>query len=105
MNIRKDDTVIVLSGKDKGKKGKVLTAYPKTGKLVVQGINVASHHKKPRNQQDQGGIIQQETPIYACKVMCVCPKCSQPTRVAHSFVEKDGKTSKVRICKKCGAEL
>jgi len=101
MNIRRDDTVIVLSGKDKGKKGKVMSADPKGGKVVVNGVNVASRHMRPRKQGQEGGIIKQETPIYACKVMVVCPKCSQPTRIAHKIV--DGK--KVRICKKCGAEL
>ena len=101
MNIRKDDKVVVLSGKDKGKEGKVLIANPKAGKLVVEGVNVATKHRKPRKQGEEGGIIKVETPIYACKVMVVCPKCGKPTRVAHKL--DDGK--KVRVCKKCGAEL
>jgi large subunit ribosomal protein L24 len=101
MNIRKDDKVIVLSGKDKGKEGKVLSADPKGGKVTVEGVNVASKHQKPRKQGQEGGIIKVETPIYACKVMVVCPKCGKPTRVGHSFV--DGKKS--RACKKCGASL
>ena len=101
MEIRKDDTVIVLSGKDKGKKGKVLRAEPKDGKVIVSGVNVASRHRKPRTQQEEGGIIKMETPIYACKVQVVCPKCGKATRVAHA--EKSGKS--VRVCKKCGAEL
>ena len=101
MNIRKDDKVIVLSGKDKGKEGKVLSADPKGGKVVVEGVNVASKHMKPKKQGDQGGIIKMETPIYACKVMVVCPKCGKPTRVAHKL--DAGKN--VRVCKKCGANL
>ena len=101
MNIKKDDKVVVLSGKDKGKEGKVLSADTKGGKLIVEGVNVATKHQKPKNQQDQGGIIKTETPIYACKVMVVCPKCGKPTRIAHKIT--DGK--KVRVCKKCGAEL
>jgi len=101
MNIRKDDTVIVLSGKDKGKQGKVLSANPKAEKVIVEGINVASHHKKPRKQGEEGGIIKIETPIRACKVQVVCPKCGKATRVAHKF-EGD---KKVRACKKCGAAL
>ena len=101
MNIRKDDKVVVISGKDKGKEGKVLIANPKQGKLVVEGVNVATKHQKPRKQGEEGGIIKVETPIYACKVMVVCPKCGKPTRVAHKV--DDGK--KVRVCKKCGAEL
>ena len=101
MEIRRDDTVIVLSGKDKGKKGKVLKADPKGGKVIVADVNVASRHRKPRNQKEEGGIINMETPIYACKVQVVCPKCGKATRVAHA--EKNGKS--VRVCKKCGAEL
>ena len=101
MNIRRDDTVIVLSGKDKGKKGKVLVADPKGGKVIVEGISVAKCHTKPRKQGEEGGIISRETPIYACKVMVVCPKCGKGTRVAHKI--EDGK--KTRICKKCGATL
>ncbi|MGI6028342.1 MAG: 50S ribosomal protein L24 [Candidatus Heteroscillospira sp.] len=101
MNIRKDDTVIVLSGKDKGKKGKVLSASPKAEKVVVEGVNVASRHTKPRKQGEEGGILKIETPIYACKVQVVCPKCGKATRVAHK-IEGD---KKVRTCKKCGAAL
>ena len=101
MNIRKDDKVIVISGKDKGKQGKVLHSSPKAGKVIVEGVSVASKHQKPRKQGEEGGIIKVETPIYACKVMVVCPKCGKPTRVAHKL--DDGK--KVRVCKKCGAEL
>ena len=65
MNIKKDDKVVVLSGKNKGKEGKVLSADPKGGKVIVEGVNVATKHQKPKNQQDQGGIIKTETPIYA----------------------------------------
>ena len=101
MSIRKDDKVVVISGKDKGKEGKVLVANPKAGKVIVEGVNVASKHQKPRKQGEQGGIIKMETPIYACKVMVVCPKCGKATRVAHKM---DG-DKKVRACKKCGASL
>ena len=101
MNIRRDDTVVVLSGKDKGKQGKVLAVDPKAGKVVVEGISVAMRHTKPRRQGEEGGIIKKETPIYSSKVMTVCPKCDKATRVAHKIV--DGK--KVRVCKHCGAEL
>ena len=98
MNVKKNDTVVVLSGKDKGKQGKV---DPKGVKVVVEKVNVASKHQKPRQQGQEGGIIQKETPIYACKVMTVCPKCNKPTRPAHKV--EDGK--KVRVCKHCGAEV
>jgi len=102
MSIRKDDTVIVLSGKDKGKTGKVLKAEPKTGKVIVEKVNVVSRHTKPRQQGEEGGILKKEAPIYASKVMRVCPKCNKPTRPAHKLLA-DGK--KVRVCKKCGAEI
>ena len=101
MNIKKDDKVIVLSGKDKGKQGKVLTADPKAMKVTVEGVNVATKHQKPRKQGDEGGIIKVETPIYAAKVQLVCPKCGKATRVAYKV--ENGK--KTRICKKCGAEI
>ena len=102
MNIKKNDKVIVLSGRDKGKTGEVLSADPKAGKVVVQGVSVATKHQKARKQGQESAIIKVETPIYACKVMVVCPKCDKPTRVAHK-VGADGK--KVRVCKHCGAEL
>jgi len=101
MNIKRDDKVVVISGKDKGKEGKVLVVNPKAGKIIVEGVNVASKHQKPRKQGEEGGIIKLETPIYACKVMVVCPKCGKPTRVAHK--QENGKN--VRVCKKCGANL
>ena len=101
MNIKRDDKVIVLSGKDKGKEGKVLSVDPKAGKVIVEGVSVASKHSKPRKQGEKGGIIKIETPIYACKVMVVCPKCGKATRVAHKL--ENGKN--VRVCKKCGANL
>ena len=102
MNIKKNDKVIVLSCRDKGKTGEVLSADPKAGKVVVQGVSVATKHQKARKQGQESAIIKVETPIYACKVMVVCPKCNKPTRVAHK-VGADGK--KVRVCKHCGAEL
>lgn len=99
LNIRKNDVVIVLSGKERGKRGKVLRAHPADGKIVVENVNMVKRHKKPRRQGDVGGILHQEAPILACKVMRVCPKCSQPTRAAHILMD-DG--SKSRVCKKCG---
>ena len=101
MNIKKDDIVVVLSGKDKGKQGKVMVADPKGGKVIVEGVNVASCHIKPRRQEEEGGIIKRETPIYVSKVMRVCPKCNKPTKAAFKRKGKE----KVRVCKKCGAEI
>ena len=100
MNIKKNDTVIVLSGKDKGKQGKVQKTMPEAGKVIVEGVNMATCHVRPRQQGEQGGIIRREIPMYACKVQLVCPKCGKGTRAAYKFV--DGKM--VRVCKKCGAE-
>ena len=101
MNIKRDDKVIVLSGKDKGKSGKVIAADPKADKVIVEGVNVATKHQKAQKKGQDGGILKIETPIYVSKVQLVCPKCGKGTRVA--YVIKDGK--KVRTCKKCGAEL
>ena len=101
MNIRRDDKVVVLSGKDKGKEGKVLVADPKAMKVIVEGVNVATKHQKPRKQGEEGGIIKINTPIYASKVQLVCPKCGKATRVGHKI--ENGK--KTRVCKKCGAEI
>ena len=101
MSIKKDDVVVVLSGKDKGKQGKVLGTVPSEDKVVVEGCNMVTCHVKPRRQGEEGGIVKREAAIAACKVQVVCPKCSKATRVAYEI--KDGK--KVRTCKKCGAEL
>ena len=101
MNIKRDDKVIVLSGKDKGKEGKVLSVDPKAGKVIVEGVSVASKHSKPRKQGEEGGIIKRETPIRACKVALYCEKCGKGVRVGHKI--EDGK--KTRICRKCGAEI
>ena len=102
MSIKKGDVVVVLSGKDKGKQGKVLEVMPKSGKVIVEKINVVSRHTKPRKQGEEGGILKKEAPMYACKVQKVCPKCNKATRPAHKMLA-DGK--KVCVCKKCGAEI
>jgi len=102
MNIKHDDTVVVTTGKDKGKKGKVLVALPKEDRVVVQGVNVVTRHKKPKNQQDAGGLIHQEAPVHVSNVMLVCPECGKPSRVGKKELE-NGKH--VRVCKKCGATI
>ncbi len=101
MNVKKGDTVVVLSGKDRGKQGKVQGAIPGEGKVVVEGVNMVTCHTKPRRQGEEGGIVRREAPLYASKVQVVCPKCGKGTRVAHKI--EDGK--KVRVCKHCGASL
>ena len=101
MNVKKGDTVVVLSGKDKGKQGKVLGTVPSEDKVVVEGINMVTCHVKPRRQGETGGIVQREAALYASKVQVVCPKCKKGTRVAHKI--ENGK--KTRVCKHCGATL
>ena len=99
MNIKSGDEVVVISGKDKGKKGKVIEVLPKTGKAIVEGVAVATKHVKPRAQGQTGGIVKQELPIDASNVMVVCSKCKKATRAGRKVLE-DG--SIVRYCKKCG---
>ena len=99
VHVKKGDTVVILSGKDKGKKGKVLEVSPTEQKLIVEGCNMVTKHVKPRRMGEAGGIVKAEAPLYACKVMLVCPKCGKPTRVGHA-VNKDGK--KERACKNDG---
>ena len=101
MNIKKNDTVIVLSGKDKGKKGKVLTAMPKEEKVIIEGINMATCHMKARKQGEEGGIVRREIPIRACKVALYCSDCKKGVRVGYNL---DG-DKKTRVCKKCGKEI
>ncbi|MEG0770660.1 MAG: 50S ribosomal protein L24 [Clostridia bacterium] len=96
LNIKKDDTVMILSGKSKGKKGKVLEVSPTEGKIIVENVSMVSKHVKPKKQGQQGGIIKTEGALYACKAMVICPKCGKPTRVGHKVLD-DGK--KVRVCK------
>ena len=101
MSVKKGDTVVVLSGKDKGKQGKVLGSVPSEDKVVVEGINMVTCHIRPRRQGETGGIVKREAALYASKVQVVCPKCKKGTRVAHKI--ENGK--KIRVCKHCGAEL
>ena len=101
LKTKKNDRVVVLSGKDKGKQGKVLGTVPSEAKVVVEGINMVTCHIKPRKQGEEGGIVKRESAIYASKVQVVCPKCGKGTRVAMQM--KGDK--KVRVCKHCGAEL
>lgn len=110
MHVKKDDQVVVITGKDKGKKGKVSAAFPKMGRVTVEGVNVVTKHQKARNQMQPGGIIKKEAPIDASNVMLVCPKCGKATRVARKVnvvKNDDGKQVRkmIRICKKCNAEI
>ena len=99
MKIRKNDTVLVITGKDKGKKGKVRFAYPKKERILVEGINFIKRHTRATGQVRQAGIIEREAPIHVSNVMLLCNKCNHPTRVGFHTLE-DGR--KVRICHSCG---
>lgn len=98
LHVKKGDTVVVLSGKDKGKQGKIITAMPRAGKVVVEGVNKVKRHSKPSLKVPQGGIVTKEMPLQACKVQIVCPACNKPTRIGH----KDVNGKNARVCKKCG---
>ena len=101
-HIRRDDEVIVVSGDDKGKRGKVMEVAPKEGKIIVDGVNMVKKHVKPRRQGQPGGIIEAAGPIYASKVLLYCSKCGQGVRIRHKRTD-DNKS--VRICAKCEDEL
>ena len=103
VHVKTGDTVVVINGKDRGARGKVMAVSPSEGKVIVEKVNVVKKHVKPRKMGEQGGIIEAEAALYACKVQLVCPKCGRPTRVGH--VVENGK--KMRVCKKadCGAKF
>ena len=99
LHVRKNDTVVVISGKDQGKTGEVLKVYPKTGKVLVQGVNIVKKHQKANRSQVESAIIEKEAAINSSKVMLYCTKCKNATRISNKILE-DG--TKVRVCKKCG---
>lgn len=101
MKIKKGDTILIISGKDKGKKAKVLEAFPRQNKIVVEGANIVKRHRRPRREKEKGQIVEVAAPIDASNVKLICPKCSQPTRLGYRLTEK----GKYRICKKCGQEI
>ena len=102
MSIKKNDMVVVLSGKDKGKRGKVLKVLTKKGKLLVDGVNIAKRHTRPRPPKEpRGGILDKSMPLWTSKVMIVCPSCSKPAKTG----KKDKGDGFSRVCKKCGKEI
>ena|SRR3954466_15698850 len=117
MKIKKGDVVQVLAGKDRGKQGRVLEAFPRDRRVVVEGINIAKRHTKPRPVRDAsrmggtqiipGGIIERAVPLDVSNVMLVCPVCKQPTRLGSRFKDVKGESVKVRVCKRdgCGQEI
>lgn len=98
LGIRKNDMVVVISGDEKGKKGRVLSVYPKKERLLVERINIIKRHMKPSRKYAQGGIIEKEAPIHRSNVILLCPKCDKPTKIGHRILEGG---TKVRVCKKC----
>ena len=102
LHVKTGDTVMIMSGRDRGNKGKVLQVSPSERKIIVEGQNIVTKHVKPRRQGQAGGLVKAEAALYASKVMPVCPKCNKPTRVGHK-IDSDGK--KVRVCKHkdCGS--
>lgn len=99
LDIKKNDTVQVITGEETGKKGRVIAVNPSKNSVIVESINMIKKHMKPSKKYTQGGIIEREAPIHRSNVMLVCSKCNKPTRTGHNFLE-NGK--KVRVCKKCG---
>ena len=97
--LKKNDRVKIISGKDKGKEGKIIRRITERDLIVVEGVNLVSRHVRPSQNNPQSGIIKQEAPIYSCKAMLVCPQCGKATRVGSSFLENG---RKVRICRNCG---
>jgi large subunit ribosomal protein L24 len=98
MRIRKDDTVVIITGKDRGKKGKVRRAFPNEDRVVVEGLNMIKRHSRARRATRQAGIIEMEAPIHVSDIMLICNKCGNPTRVNFRLLD-DGK--KVRVCNSC----
>ncbi len=101
MNIKKGDTVLILTGKDKGKQGTVSRALPQVEKVVVEGLNMVKKHVKPQGQTRQGGVIDKAMPIHVSNTMLICSECGKPTRVAHERRVINDKERAVRVCKKC----
>ena len=102
MKIRRDDMVMVMTGKDRGKKGKVLQVFPESGRALVEGVNLVKKHVRPTQDNPQGGFTSQERPVSAANVRRMCPRCNKPVRVGFSLA-KDG--TKQRVCKRCGDVL
>ena len=106
MKIKKNDTVKVIAGKDKGKSGKIIQVFPKLKKVVVEGLNVAQKHIRSNRQEDSGQKLEYSSPMSVANVMLICSKCAEPTRVGYQTHKgTDGKDKKFRVCKKCGEAI
>ncbi len=105
MKVKLNDTVLVLTGKDKGKTGKVIATAPKQGKIAVEGINIQKKHKKARNANEPSTILSKEGLIDASNVLVFCDSCQKASRIKYTFVQENGENKKIRVCRKCGAGL
>ena len=113
MKIRKDDTVLIISGKDRGRKGKIIESFPKKGRVVVEGINLRKKHAKPKKSGEKGQIVETPAFIDVSNIKLICSKCGKPTRTGYkkSKIKREPtarlrqQKSKIRICKKCGQEI
>ena len=105
LHIKRDDTVVVISGESKGSRGKVIAASPEEGKVIVAGVNIVSKHNKARKQGENSSIVKTEGALYASKVQVVCPKCDKGVRTKVGYKTVGDKKVKVRLCAKCGAEI
>ncbi len=102
MQIRKNDNVLVVSGKEKGKKGRVIAVYPRTNKLLIEKLNMIKRHTRPNQQLRQGGIVEKESPISASNVRLICSKCEKPTSISR---QEQGEGPRVRVCRECNATI
>ena len=101
MKLKKGDQILIIKGKDHGKKGKILKGYPKNSKILVDGINIKKIHRRPKKEGEKGQIVEVSSPIYTFNVKLICPKCKKPTKIGYKI--KEGR--KYRICKKCNGEI
>ena len=102
MQVRRDDTVLILSGNDRGKRGRVLKVFPDKNRIIVEGVSFIKRHTKPSTKNQSGGIIEKEAPIHASNVMVICSKCGEPTRVMRRELKEEGRAHYTRACVRCG---
>lgn len=108
MHVKKGDEVLVITGKEKGKKGKITLSIPAKNRVLVEGLNKVKRHVRPRAMGQTGGIVEQEAPLHVSNVMLICPKCGRASRTGHRFLEtadSQGRVKKVRFCKSCDAAI
>lgn len=107
MKIKKNDLVLIIKGKDKNRKGKVIKVLPKKQKVIIEGLNLKKKHFSPRREGEKGEIVEIPAPLSVANVKLICPKCKKPTKVGYKIISdaKSGKSKKIRICKKCGGNL